>query len=199
MSPTDAAALSLTAGLASTAVAAAPAALVGIGAISGARAWRRARPGTAWPLALALAAGLALATAAVADGPIAGVLAPRWIFGAGGPWDLTGAALVAERYPAALAGLGRVLRTPPPALPPAVAWLVRAFLAGTAAAVLLPFFGLPLRAAARTALAALAVEAVAVAGLLYLACFGPWLLNLLNFWFLGLAFLAYCYWRHGTL
>jgi hypothetical protein len=135
----------------------------------------------------------------MAGGTLAPALTLPDIFGSGSPWDLTGRALVVERFPEALAGVGDVLRSPLTTLPHSVGWLVRAFVLCAAAAVLVPFFGLPLRRAVPTALAAGLVAGLTVPAAVYAACFGPWLLNLLNFWALALVLALFCYWRHGTL
>jgi hypothetical protein len=189
----------LTASLTSIAVAVVPAAVLGLGTVSGARSLRHRDGLVAWSLALAALAGICLGLAAVAGGPIAPVLAPRQIFGPESPWNLTGATLIGERFPLALAGLDQVLRTPPDTLPASVASLTRGFLAFGLAAALLPFLRRPIRAALLLLLAVAAVGAAGLTGIVYLACFGPWLLNQLNFWALGLFFLAFCYWRHGAL
>jgi hypothetical protein len=183
----------------SVAVAMAPAAVVGLGAVIATRSWRRSPPWSAWSFGLAALAGIFLAAAAMAGGPLAPSLTLPDIFGAGSPWDVTGRALVVERFPEALAGLGDVLRSPLSTLPYPIDWLVRAFILCAVAAVLVPFLGLPLRRAVPTALVAGLVAALTVPAAVYVACFGPWLLNLLNFWALALVLALFCYWRHGTL
>jgi hypothetical protein len=55
------------------------------------------------------------------------------------------------------------------------------------------------RRAALTVVLGFGVAAFALVTVVYLACFGPWLLNLLNFWSLGLLLTLFVYWRHGTL
>jgi hypothetical protein len=185
--------------LTSFAAATAPAAAAGLGAVAAVRAWRRTPALSAWSLGLGALAGLLLAAAAVAGGPLVPVLNPGDILASGSPWDIPGEALVRERFPAALAGLGEVVGSPLAALPRTVGWLVRAVILALAAAIVLPFLTLPPPPALATGLAALAVAGATTLAALYIVCFGPWLLNLLNFWALGLLLALFCYWRHGTL
>ena len=68
-----------------------------------------------------------------------------------------------------------------------------------AAAIAVALLALPLPRALATSLAAVLVAGVTTLFMLYAACLGPWRLNLLNFWSLGLLLALFCYWRHGTL
>ena len=183
----------------SFAVAATPAALVFLGVTVGARWWRRSRPWVAVSQGLAALAGIALGAAAVVGGPLAPVLDASGIFGIGPEWNLSGAALVEQRFPEALAGLGGVLRSPLAMLPHPVDRLVHAFIACAALALLLPFVGLTPRQAIANATVGVGVAAFTALAVVYLACFGPWILNVLNFWALGVLLVLFVYWRHGTL
>ena len=189
----------MVAGLNSFAVAVTPSALVFLGVTVGARLWRRSQPWVAVSQGLAALAGIALGAATVVGGPLAPALDASDIFGSGPEWNLSGAVLVEQRFPKVLAGLGGVLRAPLAMLPHPVDWLVGAFILCAALELLLPFLGLPLRQAIANSIAAAAVAAFATLALIYLACFGPWMLNLLNFWALGVLLVLFVYWRHGTL
>jgi hypothetical protein len=189
----------LVASVNSAATAMAPALVLGLGVAVCARTWRRSSGLTAWSLGLAALAGLALGAAAVAGGPLAPVLDARRIFAVGSPWDLSGVALVAQRFPEALRALGEVLRTPLAMLPHPIKWMIRAFVVFGSAAIVLPFIGQNAGPAAVTAAKGIAIAAVTLVAVIYLACFGPWLLNLLNFWALALLLALFVYWRHGTL
>lgn len=107
--------------------------------------------------------------------------------------------LVEQRFPEALRALGKVVHSPLAALPHPVDWLVRAFVLSGAAAIVLPFIGMNFGRATVTAATGIGVAAVSLVAVIYLACFGPWLLNLLNFWALGLLLVLFTYWRHGSL
>ena len=189
----------LAVGVTSVATAMVPALALGLGIAMGARAWRRSAGWTAWSLGLAALSGLVLGTAAVAGGPLAPVLDARRIFAVGSPWELSGVALVEQRFPEALRALGEVIRTPLAMLPRPINWLMRAFVISGSAAVVLPFIGQSAGPAAITAAKGIAIAAVTLLAVIYLACFGPWLLNLLNFWALAVLLALFVYWRHGTL
>ena len=82
-------------------------------------------------------------------------------------------------------------------LPRPINWLMRAFVISGSTAVVLPFIGQS-AGPAITAAKGIAI-AVTLLAVIYLACFGPWLLNLLNFWALAVLLALFVYWRHGTL
>lgn len=187
------------AAISSIAVATVPALAVGVGAVLGLRAWRRAPNIPAMSIGLAVLAGLLIAAAAILGGPLAPVLRLGDVVRAGSPWDIPGQLLVTERFPTALAGLSQALDTPLALVPEPIRSLVSAGLLAVSAAVAMPLLTMPLPQCLGTAAKALMAAALTTLAAIYVACFGPWLLNLLNFWALGVALALFCYWRHGTL
>jgi hypothetical protein len=189
----------LIAGVSSFAIAAAPALLLALGSAKGLRKWRLTSGGTAWSLGLAALSGALLGSAVVASSPVARTFNLRWVFSAGSPWDASGEALLEQCIPETLSMLPATFEAPLAMLPHPAGWLMCAFLLCAAAAVLVPIAGVDPRRAARTILLGFATAAFALVTVVYFACFVPWLLNLLNFWTLGLLLMLFVYWRHGTL
>ena len=64
---------------------------------------------------------------------------------------------------------------------------------------MLPFIGQSAGPATITAAKGIAIAAVTLLAVIYLACFGPWLLNLLNFWALAVLLALFVYWRHAVV
>lgn len=187
------------AAITSIAVATVPALAVGVGAVLGLRAWRRAPNVPALSIGLAVLAGLLIAAAAVLGGPLAPVLRLADVVWAGSPWDIPGQSLVTERFPTALAGLSQALDTPLALVSEPVRSLVCAGVLAVSAAIAMPLLIMSLPQGLATAAKALLAAVLTIVAAIYVACFGPWLLNLLNFWALGVALALFCYWRHGTL
>jgi hypothetical protein len=187
------------AAITSIAAAAVPALAVGLGAVLGMRAWRKAPGIPAISIGLAVLAGLLIAAAAIAGGPLAPVLRLGDVLRPDSPWDIPGQSLVTERFPTALAGLSQALNTPLALLLEPVRSLVCVGLVTISAAIAMPLLTLPLPQCLGVVAKALLVAGVTVLAAVYVACFGPWLVNLLNFWALGVALALFCYWRHGTL
>ena len=121
------------------------------------------------------------------------------IFAPGSAWDLSGTDLVADRLPQAMSGLQVAMQTSLAALPIGAAWLLRAALLLLVACMLVPLLRASMGARAEVALTAAVVMLLTLFGVVYLACFLPWILNLLNFWTLALLLAAFVYWRHGSL
>ena len=189
----------ITAGAVSLAVAMAPLAALGLAGIAGWRQWRRQPAAPAAALGLAAVAGACLGAATVALSPLWPSLTLEDIFASGSAWDLSGTALVADRLPQAMSGLQVAMQTPFAALPTGTAWLLRAALLLLVACMLLPLLRASMGSRAEVALTAAVVMLLTLFGVVYLACFLPWILNLLNFWTLALLLAAFVYWRHGSL
>jgi hypothetical protein len=189
----------LVAGVSSFATAATPALILVLGSAIAVRTWRRASGRSAWSLGLAALSGALLGSAVVASAPVARAFDLPKIFSAGSPWDISGVALLEQCFPETLGMLPAMLEAPLAMLPHPLGWLMRAFLFSAAAAVLIPIAGMAPRRAALAVVLGFGVAAFALVTVVYLACFGPWLLNLLNFWSLGLLLTLFVYWRHGTL
>jgi hypothetical protein len=188
----------LVAGVISFATAAAPALLLVLGSAIGLRTWRRASGGAAWSMGFAALSGALLGSAVVANAPVARAFDLPAVFSAGSPWTISGVALLELCFAETLGMLPVTFETPLAMLPHPLGWLMRAFLFCAAAAVLIPIAGMAPPRAARTVLLGFGIAAFALVTVMYLACFGPWLLNLLNFWSFGLLLMLLTYWRHGT-
>lgn len=155
-------------------------------------------PRLAWPMWLAVLAGLLLGIGAIEDSPILEVMNAREILAPDGPWSLTREALLFERFPAVLRGLWPVIGLPLDQLSRPLAALIMAAIACASASLILPFVMLPVRRAIPLAVVDLCLIVLALVALVYVACIGPWLINLLNFWAIGLAGLVFHLWRHAT-
>ncbi|MFO1039268.1 MAG: hypothetical protein U1E45_20685 [Geminicoccaceae bacterium] len=151
----------------------------------------------AWPMWLAVVAGLLLGIATIEDSPILEVMNAREILAPDGPWSLTREALLFERFPAVLAGLGPAIGMPLDQLSRPLAMLIVVAIVCASASLILPFVMVPVRRAMVLALVDLCLMVLALVALVYVACIGPWLVNLLNFWAIGLLGLIYHFWRHG--
>jgi hypothetical protein len=189
----------ITASAASLAVATAPIAVIGLGGVAGWWQWRRQSAAPAAALGMAALAGACLGAATVALSPLWPTLTTEGIFGPASAWQLSGTDLVANRLPEAMSGLQVAMRRPLPVLPMGPAWLLRAGLLLLVACMLLPLLRGSVGARAEIALTAVAIVLLTLFGVVYLACFLPWILNLLNFWSIALLLAAFVYWRHGSL
>ena len=189
----------ITAGAVSLAVAMAPLAALGLAGIAGWRQWRRKPAAPAAELGLAAVAGACLGAATIALSPLWPRLTLEDTFASGSVWDLPGTALVADRLPQAMSGLQVAMQTPFAALPTGTAWLLGAGFLLVVACMLLPLLSASKGSRAEVALTAAVVLVLTLFAVVYLACFLPWILNLLNFWALALLLAAFVYWRHGSL
>ena len=189
----------ITAGAVSLAVAMTPLAALGLAGIAGWRQWRRQPVAPAAELGLAAVAGACLGAATIALSPLWPRLTLEDIFASGSVWDLPGTALVADRLPQAMSGLQVAMQTPFAALPTGTAWLLGAGFLLVVACMLLPLLSASKGSRAEVALVATVVLVLTLFAVVYLACFLPWILNLLNFWALALLLAAFVYWRHGSL
>ena len=110
----------------------------------------------------------------------------------------SGTALVADRLPQGLTGLQVAMQTSLAALPTGTAWLLRVALVLLVACMLVPLLRASMNSRAEVALTAAVVMLLTLVGVVYLACFLPWISNLLNLWSLALLLAAFVYWRHGS-
>jgi hypothetical protein len=189
----------ITAGAVSIAAATAPLAAIGLGGIASWRLWRRQPAPAAAALGLGAVAGICLGVATIASSPLWPTLTVGNIFGPQSAWAVPSTALVVNRLPQAMSGLQFAMQSSPPALPSGTAWLLRAGVLFLIVCMLLPLLRSSIGHRAEVALTAVAVALLALFGVVYLACFLPWILNLLNFWTLALLLAAFVYWRHGSL
>jgi len=150
-------------------------------------------------LAPAFAAGVLLGMATIASGPIPASLKLGDVFVPGGSWDMTGLQLIAERVPAALDPLHRVVFDPIASLPPFARWAGIAFMGAVTLAAILPFMASQFRVIALRLARNVVVCLLAAVAVVYLACLAAWLVGLLNYWLLAVILFALQQWRYSSL
>lgn len=147
----------------------------------------------------AFLAGALLGTATVALGPVPGTLKLGDVFVPGGSWDMTGLQLIAERVPAALDPLHRVVFDPIATLPPLARWAAVAFLGAVTLAAVLPFMASQFRVVALRLARNATVCLLAAVAVVYLACLAAWLIGLLNYWLFAVMLYGLQRWRYGSI